>query len=83
MEKEKMVTTIQQLVQKMEELKMPFSSSINAWIDMYDNGKLSDRLLCGYVTGYLFGLVSTNFISLHERDLIIHDLHYFLYGAYA
>ena len=81
MEKEKMVTTIQQLVQKMEELKMPFSLSINAWIDMYDNGKLSDRLLCGYVNGYLFGLVSTNFISLHEYDLIIQDLHYFLYGV--
>lgn len=81
MEKEKKVTTIQQLVQKMEDLKMPFSPTINVWIDMFKNEILSKQLLCGYVEGYIFGLESTNFISSYERELIIHDLHHFLYGA--
>lgn len=72
--KKEKVTTIQELIQKMENLKMPTCLCINLWLGWLVEKKCSEDEVYGNIFGFIWGLFATGFITENERDCLIDNL---------
>lgn len=66
--------TIQELIQKMKDSKMTTYGVLELFLERYNNKNENNDVAYGQITGFIWGLYSTGFITDDEKDCLINYL---------